>query len=441
MRILHYSLGFPPYRSGGLTKFCVDLMKQQVAQGHEVSLLWPGQMIAGEVRIKHKATVDGVFSYEMINPLPISFDEGIVEIEAFVKIGKLEVFKRFLNELQPDVIHIHTLMGLYYNFVLAAKQLDKKIVFTAHDFFPICPKVTMFRDGTICNSVQNLEKCPQCNATALNLRKIRILQSAPYRMLKDSRFVKSLRKKHRDRYLNEERKEQSVILRGSDDYKRLRDYYWKMLESMDAIHFNSTITKEVYDNLFSIKKSLIIPITHTSVEDHRKIKKYSCDHLRIRYLGPQGEGKGFFLLKEALDKLWNERQDFSLDIHFQPVQPSIYMKSHDRYSYNELEQIFEQTDILIAPSVWYETFGYTVIEALSFGVPVIISGTVGAKDILVDGAGIVIDEIDSEKLYKTIKDLTVEKLKLMNKTIVDHQPILTIMEMSERIMKEFYLEV
>ena len=42
MRILHYALGFPPYRSGGLTKWCVDLMIQQAKEGHCVddALAW-----------------------------------------------------------------------------------------------------------------------------------------------------------------------------------------------------------------------------------------------------------------------------------------------------------------------------------------------------------------------------------------------------------------
>ena len=44
MNILHYALGFPPYRSGGLTKLCIDLMEQQVKEGHTVAMLWPGQM-------------------------------------------------------------------------------------------------------------------------------------------------------------------------------------------------------------------------------------------------------------------------------------------------------------------------------------------------------------------------------------------------------------
>lgn len=44
MKILHYALGFPPYRSGGLTKFCVDLMVQQTREGHHVAMLWPGKI-------------------------------------------------------------------------------------------------------------------------------------------------------------------------------------------------------------------------------------------------------------------------------------------------------------------------------------------------------------------------------------------------------------
>ena len=44
MKILHYSLGFPPYRSGGMTTFCIDLMEEQIKNNYQVALLWPGRM-------------------------------------------------------------------------------------------------------------------------------------------------------------------------------------------------------------------------------------------------------------------------------------------------------------------------------------------------------------------------------------------------------------
>ncbi len=39
MKILHYALGFPPYRSGGLTKYCIDLLLAQKEAGHDVAMI------------------------------------------------------------------------------------------------------------------------------------------------------------------------------------------------------------------------------------------------------------------------------------------------------------------------------------------------------------------------------------------------------------------
>ena len=55
MRILHYSLGFPPYRRGGLTKYCLDLMAAQEMQGNVVAMCWPGEI--GIIKKKAKFQV------------------------------------------------------------------------------------------------------------------------------------------------------------------------------------------------------------------------------------------------------------------------------------------------------------------------------------------------------------------------------------------------
>ncbi|MGP1589516.1 glycosyltransferase [Oribacterium sp. oral taxon 102] len=112
---------------------------------------------------------------------------------------------------------------------------------------------------------------------------------------------------------------------------------------------------------------------------------------------------------------------------------SPYIKTHSRYAYAELEKIFEDTDILVAPSIWYETFGFTVLEALSYGIPVIISGNVGAKDILVNGAGIIIEDMDASKLAMILQDITVDKLREMNRIIVEKQTIMQVEDMSRQI--------
>jgi glycosyltransferase involved in cell wall biosynthesis len=297
----------------------------------------------------------------------------------------------------------------------------------------------MFRHGAICSSIDSCQDCGTCNTTALDLNKIKILQSPLYRTLKDSAVVRNLRKHHRDGYLSESTADDSALPVGTpEDFKNLRSYYESMLSLMDVIHFNSTVTKSAYNQVFKLPVDCVIPISHADIADYRKEKKFSTDQLRIRYLGPYGRAKGFFLLKAALDKLWDKRQDFYLDVHFTPPQMSPYMKTHNRYNYSELEGIFDQTDVLVVPSVWYETFGYTALEALSYGVPVIMSSTVGAKDILTDGVGIVIEDITAEKLLDILNTLSVEELQKMNHIIARNQNIMTLRIMSWLIEKKCY---
>lgn len=440
MRILHYSLGFPPYRSGGLTAFCIDLMNQQNKEGHDVSLLWPGQMVGIHPRIKKHKAVNDIKSYELINPLPVPYDEGIADIDSFIVYGEKKVFIQLLEELKPEVIHIHTFMGLYSAFIDAANDLKIRTVFSTHDFFPICPKVTMYRHGKVCDSVQTCKECAQCNSTALSLMKIKMLQSTIYRVLKNTSIVKKLRKQHRDDFLSETTQEPAIVEHTKDDYLQLRTYYLAMLNKIDIIHYNSSVTLRAYEKIIKVKQYKQIPITHSAINDHRTRRQYKSDILRIRYLGPQSAVKGYFLLKKALDTLWKERKDFILDIHFVPQVFSPYLRVHEKYKYDELKDIFNETDVLVAPSIWNETFGFTVLEALSFGVPVIISGTVGARDILVEGAGVVINDISAENLLNAFNSLTPKKLAEMNKTICEKQDIMTIQNMANMIFAECYVE-
>lgn len=299
MRILHYSLGFPPYRSGGLTKFCVDLMSQQLEEEHEVALLWPGGMVIGYVGVRERRPVNNVQSFELVNPLPVPFAEGIATPERYMRPTDEKIFLRLLDQFRPDVIHIHTLMGLPAEFVSAAKKRDIQVVFTTHDFFPICSKVTMYRNQAICPAESDCSDCPKCNAGALPIWKISILQSSLYRSLKNASFTRALRRRHIDHY-NRAEQSDSIIdpLKSytavSDDYRKLRAYYANMLSNMDCIHYNSTLTRAVYEEHMPLDvPGETICITHSDIHDNRK-KKVFGDRIRLSYFGPPAGAKGFF---------------------------------------------------------------------------------------------------------------------------------------------------
>ena len=389
-------------------------------------------------------------SFEVINPLPVPYDEGIAEIQKFTEVGNKEIYKAFLNEYKPDVIHVHTFMGLHKNFMTAAKEMGIRTVFSTHDFFPVCPKVTLFKNGDVCKCADSFVECGKCNSSALSINKIRLLQSPLYRALKESGPVKKLRKRHRDAFfdnLNDAVSGDTVDagngtdLKSSDEkigrYRELRKYYSEMLDLFDFIHFNSSLTERVYRKYFGELKGAVIHISHGDIRDCRKKKSFPGDLIRMRYLGNYSGAKGFFYLRDTLDRLWEIRRDFRLDVHFEPPGPREYIRTNKRYTYDELGEIFDDTDVLIVPSLWYETFGYTVLEALSFGVPVIITDRVGSGDVLADGAGIIVDTSDGDSLFKVLSDLNKEKLSACNEAIIESQRITMIEEVSKK-MEDIY---
>lgn len=444
MYILHYSLGFPPYRTGGMTKFCVDLMMQQKQEGHAVGLMWPGHYTFFRNKQSVKQTVkEEVDSFEIINPNPVSYDEGIKAIKKYVNKGEEKFYSELLDRVSPDIIHVHTLMGLHPVFLYEAKRRGIKLVFTAHDFFPICPKVTMYKNGCVCPSVNDCKECPDCNKTALPMWKNYLLQSGVYRFLKDSLLMKKLRSRHRNNYLSGDAAKSKKSLRSAnspENYVDLRAFYVDMLKSMDVIHYNSILTKRVYESIIGERNSVVLPITHSHVVDNRIKRNYRLDKsvLNISYLGPYSGAKGYFVLKEALDAVWREGKKFSLNVFFESPDQEDYIISHERYDYNELKKIMSETDVLIVPSVWYETFGYTVLEALSNGVPVIITENVGAKDIVPEGGGIIVPANDSETLSEVIFELDFKKLEEMNRIINEKAEIQTMKVVSELIWRLCY---
>ena len=435
MRVLHYFLGFPPFRTGGMTKFAYDLMISQINNGDKVSALWPGRLLLNKssVIIRKRRDCHNIKSYEIINPLPVSYDEGIKNIDAFTKKCDKSVYIDFLQSIKPDVIHIHTFMGLHKEFILAAKELGIKSVFTTHDFFPFCPKVMLYKDEDLCNG--DVINCPNCNNTALSINKLFLLQLPLYRIIKDSYIVKKVRKLHRNAFIN--KKQETTNNVSSKEYSLLREYYISMLQGIDIIHFNSFLAETIYKRFMNINKSVVISISHGDIVNHKKIRNYN-DNISFSYLGPARAEKGYFLLKEVLDDIWAKNNNFILNIYCEPPEISPYMVKHKPYTYNDFENVFSSTDMLIVPSTWYETFGYTVLEALSYGVPVIISNTVGARDILNNNSGIVFISNNKDSLKQAIEKVDKDLLKKMNRDIVENQNILSIEDMYREIKLKCY---
>lgn len=430
MNILHYSLGLPPYRSGGLTKYTIDLIEEQINQGENVSLLFPGKikLVNSKVNIKKYKNYKKIKVYELINPLPVPLLNGVCNIEKYTKKCDKQLFKCFLKERNIEVIHVHTFMGLYKEFLDAAKSLNIKILYTTHDYFGLCPKVN-FLDlkGNVCLERCN-EKCSKCNITSYNINTIKILQSGIYRFAKNQglilKFKKFLRKYKKVNKVNIEKNDKEVDLNFEiKNYNKLFNYYNDMFNKIDFFLFNSNVTKHMYERFLDVKGK-VISITHKDIVDKRIIRKYNTKKLKLCYLGPYKEYKGFNLMLDMMKSFENEGiLDITLDCYGDEYKkdglgPNIILNG--KYSYKDLSTIFNKVDLVIVPSLWYETFGFIVLEAISFGVPVMVTEKVGSKDIIKSefwNRGFVVKEDEvKQKVLEIFNDKNI--LKEINKNIV-----------------------
>lgn len=415
MNILHYSLGFPPFRRGGMTKYCIDLMKYQVKYGNKVGLLWPGKILKNTnlINIKKRKSYSNfdktlnIDSYEIINSMPVPLLDGIKETEVFTEKRDNSYVVNWLKTQSIDVIHIHTLMGLPSEFLDAAKICGIKLIFTTHDYFGLCPKCNFTNGIKLCNTAKECIDCAECNETALSLKKIKFMQSYTYKYIKEMKFVKVLRKQHikliNKKYRNNNKINNLKKYTYDEVYRyiNLRDYYIKMLLKIDKIHFNSKNTMKIYNQYFNFEnKGEVISISHENIHNNKRNKIYS-NKVRFSYLGPLSVRKGFFELKKVLDNLYNKGiKNFELNIYSKLDNKTPYIISNNEYKYSDLDSVMDKTDILIVPSICNETFGFTLLEALSYGVPVIASNMVGAKDL--------VEQYKSGLIYNNIEQLEFE---------------------------------
>ena len=133
-----------------------------------------------------------------------------------------------------------------------------------------------------------------------------------------------------------------------------------------------------------------------SIRNKKKIRKslnLNKDHLLLIYVGRINYDKGIHLLLKTFENIYKRYDDLRLiivgqdEIDLKNLLNKKYFKIYDRIKVfpftNNVHQYLKASDIFVFPS-YREGFGLSVIEALSCGLPVIVSDTYGLKDSFID---------------------------------------------------------
>ena len=167
------------------------------------------------------------------------------------------------------------------------------------------------------------------------------------------------------------------------DYKKLQEYYHEMFRNVTCFHFNSDISRQVYEQHLGPLPGQVIGISNRSVKDRRKIHE-SSGKLKIGFVGGDIVFKGLKRIQRAVEEIYNNGMtEIELQVYGSLVREELsFCRYFDPFSEAERDEVFARMDMLAVPSSCTETFGMVVLEALSYGVPVMVTDTVGAKRIL-----------------------------------------------------------
>lgn len=170
MNILHYTLGLPPERTGGMTKYATDLMTVQ-SKSDDVFLLYPGRnnRFSNKRIICTNAPYRKIRVYEICNPVMMPLLYGIANPSDILddkKGFRSDILQKFYDEVRPDIFHIHTWMGMPPELMLFFKSKGVNIVYTSHDYYGLCAKVNFINEeGKLCPQPSE-QLCSKCNAQA-----------------------------------------------------------------------------------------------------------------------------------------------------------------------------------------------------------------------------------------------------------------------------------
>ncbi|MDJ0632816.1 MAG: glycosyltransferase family 4 protein [Xenococcaceae cyanobacterium MO_188.B29] len=310
-------------------------------------------------------------------------------------------FKRFLQQLQPDVIHFHHTIRIGVEAIQIARQTlpNVKIVFTIHEFILICN-----RDGQMVRKDNNElceyaspDRCHRC-----------FPEFSPQQFKMREKFLKT----HLnliDRFISP-----SYFLA-----KRFID--WGISEEKITVLENG---RRVYD-----------PVPHRQLKPGEKRNVFG-------FFGQINPYKGVLLILEAVEYLIkNNFTEFKIELFgniatgFPEFKEELnqfldkykdIVTHHGKYKQSEITQLIKLVDWAIVPSVWWENSPLVIQEVFMHKRPIICSDIGGmAEKVENNVTGVHFKVSNTVSLANKLKEVALDR-QLWSSLVQNIEPRLSI---------------
>lgn len=253
----------------------------------------------------------------------------------------------FLVKLDSSstIIHVHTWTKALSSSIFEAMEAGGfKVAVTLHDYFISCPNGGYFnyQKSEICNLKPMTINCILCNCDS-------------------RRYYFKIWRVARQYIQNK-----NILGNGYISYIYISDFSKKQIERRLALPNNKLI------------------FVNNPVDFINRYKVEASENEMYMYLGRLSEEKGIRLFCEIVDSLGLD----AVVIGDGPLYSEMKEKYDKRIiftgwlSKEQIKKYFDKTRALIFTSLWYETLGLTVLEAMSYGIPCLVPDNCAASDLI-----------------------------------------------------------
>lgn len=356
MNIAIVSQFYEPVCLGGAEVSVQQIAEGLAAKGHEVHVATTqtgglsSREIINSVNV-HRLSLPNVYTwnpYQQYNTFKKVLWHGVDSWNPFV----YTVFRRFLKEYQPDIVHTNAMGGFSASVWQSAKSVNIPIVHTIRDFYVLCVRASMFRDNRSCDEI-----CQGCRLTSIPRR-------------------------------------------------------WATRAVNGVIGISQFMLRRHLES-GCFEKACVRKVIHNAVADRGNgvpAPRKPGTPLRLGFLGRIHPSKGIEWLLECLSGN-SALLNYSLEIAGAGDEKYInFLKARHEsekvrfVGFTEPKELFEKIDLLVMPSLWNEPLGRVIFEAYAYGIPVVATNRGGAPEIIEDGkTGFVFDPNVPESLIRILK--------------------------------------
>jgi len=159
-----------PEHFGGLPSHVEDVLNGLVARGHQVGYINTGKK-SEFLRTRFKRRYDlGCPAWDLSSRRAFTrYWTGTLEPirQVYPSRAYARAFLGMVKEFRPDIIHFQELTSFPVALLRELKRDGIKVIYSAADFYPLCPTVKLLRpDGTLCTRNSHELDCDLCSIEA-----------------------------------------------------------------------------------------------------------------------------------------------------------------------------------------------------------------------------------------------------------------------------------